>query len=212
MPFWFHFSFQDRMSPQMEEVIFFHDHAMMVAIMVSVLAFYCISSLVLSRTFDAGKVEAYFLERGWTIIPILTLLLLGLPSLSLLYKIEESRDLSGTLKVTGHQWYWSYGWLSEGSKGWNIRRKVLKSSLFNCLVTDKVVILPVGSTVRCTVTSDDVIHSWALPSLGVKVDSVPGRLRQVIVNSKKRGLAVGQCSEICGTNHSFIPIVLLFKL
>jgi heme/copper-type cytochrome/quinol oxidase subunit 2 len=73
------------------------------------------------------------------------------------------------------------------------------------------VVLPAGSTVRATVTSRDVIHSWALPSFGVKVDSVPGRLRQVFIRSKKCGFAVGQCSEICGTNHSFMPIVLLFK-
>jgi len=212
MPFWFSFSFQDRISPQIEEIIFFHDHAMMVAIMVSVLSFYCISSFILSRAFDAGKVEAYFLERGWTIAPIVTLLLLGLPSLSLLYKMEERRDLSGTLKVTGHQWYWSYDWLSDRNTGLDVKGKILKSSLFNCLATDKIVTLPVGRLIRSTVTSNDVIHSWALPSLGVKVDSVPGRLRQVIISSKKRGLAVGQCSEICGTNHSFIPIVLLFKL
>lgn len=212
MPFWFCFSFQDRISPQMEEVIFFHDHAMIVAVMVFVLRFYCISSFILSRVFDAGKVEAYFLERGWTIAPIVTLLLLGLPSLSLLYKMEEGEGLSGTLKVTGHQWYWSYGWISNNNRGWDVSRKVLKSSLSNCLVTDKVVTLPVGNTIRSTVTSDDVIHSWALPSLGIKVDSVPGRLRQVLIRSNKNGLAIGQCSEICGTNHSSMPIVLLFKL
>jgi heme/copper-type cytochrome/quinol oxidase subunit 2 len=91
------------MSPQMEEVIFFHDHAIVVAVIVSILRFYCISSFVLSRAFDAGKVEAYFLERGWTILPIITLLLLGLPSLSLLYKMEESYNPLNTLKVTGHQ-------------------------------------------------------------------------------------------------------------
>jgi cytochrome c oxidase subunit 2 len=91
------------MSPQIEEVIFFHDHAIVVAVMVSVLTFYCITSFVLSSVFDVGKVEASLLERGWTIAPIVTLLLLGLPSLSLLYKMEEDSVLSNTLKVTGHQ-------------------------------------------------------------------------------------------------------------
>jgi len=112
-----------------------------------------------------------------------------------------------TIKVTGHQWYWSYEYSSLNIK--ETENFIDTSSILRLLKTREMLYLPVNMLVRSLVTSADVIHSWTIPSLGTKVDALPGRLNQIFLFSKRVGLYSGQCSEICGTNHSFIPILTI---
>eukprot|EP01041_Mallomonas_annulata_P016532 gene16532-34450_t len=153
----------------------------------------------------------------WTIIPALILLAVAVPSFALLYSIDELIDPAVTLKIVGHQWYWSYEYsdfvtLSGGQNlnfdSYMISTSDLKLGRFRLLEVDNRVYLPVNTHIRLLVTAADVLHSWAIPSFGVKVDACPGRLTQASLYIKREGLFFGQCSEICGINHGFMPIVV----
>jgi len=145
------------------------------------------------------------------------LIQIAIPSLLLLYILDESIDSALTLKVLGHQWYWRYEYtdfwsLSEGFQidfdTYIIPSSELEDSIFRLLDVDNRTIVPFNVHTRILVTSADVLHAWTVPSLGVKVDAVPGRLNQLKFISQRPGLFFGQCSEICGANHRFIPITL----
>jgi cytochrome c oxidase subunit 2 len=154
------------------------------------------------------------LEIVWTITPSIILLLIAVPSFALLYSMDEVIDPTITFKAIGHQWYWSYEYSDYiSSKGVNIifdsymvPTEELKLGQFRLLEVDNQAVLPIYTHVRLLVTATDVLHSWAVPSLGVKIDCVPGRLNQVSLFIKKEGLYFGQCSELCGVNHGFMPI------
>jgi len=153
--------------------------------------------------------ESPVLETVWTFLPGLILICLGIPTLQLLYDIEINPSSDLTLKRTGHQWYWSYDYTDF--PGLEFDRYLtpfndLKEGDFRLLERDNRVVLPFNSPIRLITTRGDVLHSWAVPSLGVKIDSNPGRINQVFFFSSYPGLFYGQCSEICGANHSFMPI------
>jgi len=162
----------------------------------------------------------YLLEIIWTIIPTLILILIAVPSFVVLYCMDEVVNASITLKVIGHQWYWSYEYsdyfLNFSDRKTNtinfdsymIPEDELKSGQLRLLEVDSRVVLPTNVNVRILVTAADVLHSWAVPSLGIKIDAVPGRLNQGIMFIKRPGIFYGQCSEICGVNHGFMPIVV----
>lgn len=162
----------------------------------------------------------YLLEIIWTIIPTLILILIAIPSFVVLYCMDEVVNASITLKVIGHQWYWSYEYsdyfLNFSDRKTNtinfdsymIPEDELKSGQLRLLEVDSRVVLPTNVNVRILVTAADVLHSWAVPSLGIKIDAVPGRLNQGIMFIKRPGIFYGQCSEICGVNHGFMPIVV----
>nr|YP_009255707.1 cytochrome c oxidase subunit II [Tylomelania sarasinorum]AND97141.1 cytochrome c oxidase subunit II [Tylomelania sarasinorum] len=211
MSFWGQLGFQDAASPLMEELIFFHDHAMMILVMIISLVGYAAFSLMTNFLTCRSLVEGQEIETIWTIIPAVILVFLALPSLRLLYLLDEVGDCSLTLKSIGHQWYWSYEYsdfLSVEFDSYMIPTEDLSDGDFRLLEVDHRVILPTETDVRVLVTSADVIHSWAIPSLGVKADAVPGRLNQLSFFIKHPGVFYGQCSEICGANHSFMPIVV----
>ena len=211
MSLWGQWGFQDAASPLMEELIFFHDHAMIILVMIISLVGYAAFSLMLNTYTCRSLVEGQEIETIWTIIPAIILIFLALPSLRLLYLLDEVGDCSLTVKSIGHQWYWSYEYsdfLNIEFDSYMVPTNELERGDFRLLEVDHRVVLPTQTDIRVLVTSADVIHSWTVPSLGVKADAVPGRLNQLRFYVKYPGVFYGQCSEICGANHSFIPIVV----
>nr|AQT38712.1 cytochrome c oxidase subunit II [Margarya monodi] len=211
MSFWSQLGFQDAVSPMMEELIFFHDHAMMILIMIISFVGYAALSLMVNKLGCRSLVEGQEIETVWTIIPAVILVFFALPSLRLLYLLDEVGDCSLSVKGVGHQWYWSYKYsdfLDVEFDSCMIPIGDLSLGDYRLLEVDHCVVLPVEMDVRMLITSGDVIHSWAVPSLGVKVDAIPGRLNQLGFFIKYLGVFYGQCSEICGANHSFMTIVV----
>nr|YP_009735040.1 cytochrome c oxidase subunit II [Phylloscopus fuscatus]QAY81686.1 cytochrome c oxidase subunit II [Phylloscopus fuscatus] len=202
--------FQDASSPIMEELVQFHDHAMMVALAICSLVLYLLT-LMLTEKLSSNTVDAQAIELVWTILPAIVLITLALPSLRILYMMDEISEPDLTLKAIGHQWYWSYEYTDFKDltfDSYMIPTADLPLGHFRLLEVDHRVIVPTHSTVRVIVTADDVLHSWAVPSLGVKTDAIPGRLNQTSFLASRPGVYYGQCSEICGANHSFMPIVV----
>nr|QTT61136.1 cytochrome c oxidase subunit II [Tritia cuvierii] len=211
MSLWGQLGFQDAASPLMEELIFFHDHAMMILVMIISLVGYAAVSLMMNKYTCRSLVEGQAIETIWTIIPAFILIFLALPSLRLLYLLDEIGDCSLTVKSIGHQWYWSYEYSDYSNiefDSYMVPTNELEPGDFRLLEVDHRVVLPTQTDLRVLVTSADVIHSWTVPSLGVKVDAIPGRLNQLGFFIKYPGVFYGQCSEICGANHSFMPIVV----
>nr|AVP25629.1 cytochrome c oxidase subunit II [Otophryne pyburni] len=203
--------FQDAASPIMEELLHFHDHALMAALLISTLVLYIITTLMTTKLSNTNTIDAQEIELVWTIMPAVILIVMALPSLRILYLMDEINDPDLTIKVVGHQWYWSYEYsdfTDISFDSYMIPPNDLTPGQFRLLEVDNRVILPVGTATRTLITADDVLHSWAVPSLGVKMDAIPGRLNQTSFMISHSGLYYGQCSEICGANHSFMPIVL----
>lgn len=207
MPTWLNFGFQESLSHSIESISFFHDFSIIILIFIFILRGYFIFFSILTISFDSFITESHDLELIWTFLPVLFLIFLALPSMKVLYLIEEYKELIFSFKTIGHQWYWRYemgGYLEE------VDSFMENSNLSRLLKTRNILNLPINIGLRSVVSSVDVIHSWSVPSLGVKIDAIPGRLNQVFIFSNRSSIRVGQCSEICGANHSFIPIVLLF--
>jgi len=155
--------------------------------------------------------EGQTIEIIWTVLPAIVLVFIALPSLRLLYILDEVNSPSVTIKTVGHQWYWSYEYsdfLEVEFDAYIVPTADLESNGFRLLDVDNRTVVPINSQIRILVNAADVIHSWTVPALGVKVDAVPGRLNQTRFLINRPGLFYGQCSEICGANHSFIPIVV----
>jgi len=162
---------------------------------------------------DKYTIDSHFLETVWTIIPMFILLIIAFPSLYLLYLIEDISKPSLTIKVVGHQWYWEYQY-SNSWFNYSFDSYILYENnqipLFYNLDVDNRLVIPTIANILFLVTSADVIHSWTVPSLGIKVDAIPGRLNYLTTSTLYSGVYYGQCSEICGSNHSFMPIVVEF--
>ena len=203
--------FNDGCSFLIEEVIIFHDHSMAILFSITCVILYNIITLLLPFSIvNRFFLEDHIVETLWTIFPMFILVFIGLPSLSLLYLIDEVGLPSLTVKVTGHQWYWRYEYSDFVEKEFDSFMLSIDGadSQFRLLDVDRRLSLPMLVDIRVLVTSMDVIHAWTVPSLGVKVDAIPGRLNQLRFIISQSGLYFGQCSEICGANHRFIPIVL----
>nr|ADB43170.1 cytochrome c oxidase subunit II [Calanus sinicus] len=214
---WGQFGLQDANSPVMEELVFLHDFINMILIFIISFVGYIMLSMVNNKYLSMNLLESQVVECVWTIIPAIILIQIAMPSLLLLYMLDESIDSTLTLKVLGHQWYWSY----EYTDFWSITDTLqvefdsymiptgeLEASMFRLLEVDNRTVIPFNVHVRMLITSADVLHAWTVPSFGVKADAVPGRLNQVKFIGQRPGIFFGQCSEICGANHSFMPIVM----
>lgn len=173
--------------------------------------------IVKEKFININLLEIQIVEWVWTLIPAVLLLQIALPSLLLLYMLDETVDRMLTVKTVGHQWYWSYEykdfWSAENNinlefDAYIIPTSELRDEIFRLLDVDNRTVIPIHTQVRVLISSADVLHSWTVPSLGVKADAVPGRLNQVKFIRQRPGLYYGQCSEICGANHRFIPIVV----
>nr|ADP68261.1 cytochrome c oxidase subunit 2 [Lepilemur leucopus] len=203
--------FQDAASPIMEELLYFHDHTLMIVFIISSLVLYIISLMLSTKLTHTSTVDAQEVETVWTILPAVILILIALPSLRILYMMDEITTPSLTLKTMGHQWYWSYEYTDYENlcfDSYMVPLSDLKPGDLRLLEVDNRVALPTEMSIRMLVSSEDVLHSWAVPSLGVKTDAIPGRLNQLTLMASRPGIYYGQCSEICGANHSFMPIVL----
>jgi cytochrome c oxidase subunit 2 len=158
------------------------------------------------------------LEVLWTVIPVLILVFIAIPSFRLLYYEDTVPDAEMTLKVTGHQWYWSYEYPDHGLKFDSLIKCRTQEECdaaaqegetpLRLLDVDNPVVVPVGATVRVQLTAEDVIHSWAVPSLGIKTDTVPGRLNETWMRVDREGVHYGHCYELCGIDHGFMPIAV----
>nr|YP_010963577.1 cytochrome c oxidase subunit II [Telingana formosanus]WKZ08060.1 cytochrome c oxidase subunit II [Telingana formosanus] len=202
---------QDATSPIMEQLIIFHDHGMMIITMITIMVSYMMMSLMLNKFISRLLLENQLIEFIWTLMPAITLIFIALPSLRILYLIEESMKPLLTIKIIGHQWYWTYEYSDFNEiefDSYMKPTKSLESMEFRLLDTDNRMILPYNIMTRLLTTSSDVIHSWTIPSAGIKIDASPGRINQANMIINRPGLYFGQCSEICGSNHSFMPISL----
>lgn len=211
MAHWGQLGFQDAASPIILQLILFHDHAILIITIIMSLVSYATFALLSSKFTCRTITEAQQIETIWTVIPAFILLILALPSLRLLYLIDEVRNPSLTLKAIGHQWYWTYEYsdfLNLEFDSYILPTNELATGDFRLLEVDNRAVIPIQAEIRVLVTAADVIHSWAVPSLGVKADAIPGRLNQLGFTALKPGVFYGQCSEICGANHSFMPIVV----
>nr|YP_009092130.1 cytochrome c oxidase subunit II [Aquatica leii]YP_009387919.1 cytochrome c oxidase subunit II [Aquatica ficta]AHA46884.1 cytochrome c oxidase subunit II [Aquatica leii]ART65560.1 cytochrome c oxidase subunit II [Aquatica ficta] len=211
MATWMNFNSQDSISPLMEQLTFFHDHTMMILVMITLVVLYIILSVMINKYINRLLLEGQMIELIWTIAPAITLIFIALPSLQLLYLLDEINLPLVSVKSMGHQWYWSYE-LSDFKKAefdsYMIPSDEQNNFSFRLLEVDNRLILPVNTQIRMMVSSSDVIHSWTIPSSSMKIDATPGRLNQTTFYMNRIGMFFGQCSEICGTNHSFMPIVV----
>ena len=215
---------QEPSTPVAEGIICFHNYLMFFIVFICFLVFYLLFYIIKIFSFyisNSPKPSSFtdfnLLEIVWTLFPAVILLLLAIPSYSLLYSLDELIDPDVTLKIIGHQWYWTYEYsdFSNLSNGESINfdsymvitNDLIKGS-FRLLEVDNRVVLPIKTHIRLLITAADVIHSWAVPSFGLKVDACPGRLSQASLFIKRDGLYFGQCSEICGINHAFMPVAV----
>nr|CCM12457.1 COX2 [Pedetes capensis] len=202
---------QDASSPIMEELSYFHDHTLMIVVLISSLVLYIITLMLSTKLTHTNTMDAQEVEMIWTILPAVILIMIALPSLRILYMMDEIDNPSMTVKAMGHQWYWTYEYTDYENLNFDsymIPTSELSPGDLRLLEVDNRVVLPMEVPIRVLVSSEDVLHSWTVPSLGLKTDPIPGRLNQVTLTSVRPGLFYGQCSEICGSNHSFMPIVL----
>nr|YP_010960395.1 cytochrome c oxidase subunit II [Malacocephalus laevis]WNH37759.1 cytochrome c oxidase subunit II [Malacocephalus laevis] len=203
--------FQDATSPLMEELLFFHDHTLMVVLLISTSVLYIITLTISTKLSDTLSSDSEEMEVIWTVFPALILTLIALPSLRILYLMDEINDPHLTIKALGHQWFWSYEYADFDNLEFDTYMTHTQDLLpgeFRLLDTDTRMVVPYNSPIRLLISAEDVLHSWAVPTLGLKMDAVPGRLNQVTFVTARPGVFYGQCSEICGANHSFMPIVM----
>nr|WDE20728.1 cytochrome c oxidase subunit II [Clerus sp.] len=202
---------QDSSSPLMEQLSFFHDHALLILIIITILVGQLLVGLFFNKYINRYLLEGQMIELIWTILPAITLIFIALPSLKLIYILDEVNNPSVSIKTMGHQWYWSYEYSDFKNiefDSYMIPMNEMNSWNFRLLDVDNRMVIPFKSQIRLLVSSADVIHSWTIPSMGVKIDATPGRLNQISFTASRTGLFYGQCSEICGANHSFMPIVV----
>nr|WGO62170.1 cytochrome c oxidase subunit II [Elephantulus fuscipes] len=211
MAYPFQLGFQDASSPIMEELMHFHDHTLMIVFLISSLVLYIISAMLTTKLTHTSTMDAQEVETIWTILPAAILILIALPSLRILYMMDEINNPAMTVKTMGHQWYWSYEYTDYTDLSFDsymIPTNELAPGGLRLLEVDNRLVLPMDIPIRMLISSEDVLHSWAMPALGMKTDAIPGRLNQATLSSSRPGLFYGQCSEICGSNHGFMPIVL----
>ncbi len=212
--------FQDAASPIMEGIVDLHHDLMFFLIVILVFVLWMLLRILMQFRADKNPLPSTTnhgttIEIIWTLIPAVILLFIAVPTFALLYSMDEGIDPAITIKAVGHQWYWTYEYSdyttdteSLAFESYMVPEDDLEDGQLRLLEVDNRVVVPVDTHVRVLVTSQDVLHSWAIPSLGIKMDACPGRLNQVNMFIKREGVYYGQCSEICGVNHAFMPIVV----
>nr|YP_003331393.1 cytochrome c oxidase subunit II [Aplidium conicum]CAX68842.1 cytochrome c oxidase subunit 2 [Aplidium conicum] len=195
-------------------MLLFHDYCLVLMATILTYVIFMFFICYKSRGFSVTTLQgSNFLEMVWTIIPMFFLLSLGLPSFMMMYYLEGESKGDLTYKVIGHQWYWSYennDFIDYSFDSYMLPLEEMNVGDNRLLEVDNGLTLPYGSLNRMVITSTDVLHAWALPSMCLKVDAVPGRLNTLSLFSLSPGTFYGQCSEICGINHSFMPIKVEF--
>ena len=214
--------FQDSAAPGFTGIVELHNTIFFYLVVISVGVSWVLTSIMYYYSSNNNAIVHKYLNHGtlieliWTITPALVLIAIAFPSFRLLYLLDEVISPTITIKVVGHQWYWSYeysDYINESGESiefdsYMIPESDLELGQFRLLDVDNRVIVPVDTHIRLIITGADVIHSWAVPSLGVKIDAVPGRLNQTSFLAERTGVFYGQCSEICGVYHGFMPIAV----
>jgi cytochrome c oxidase subunit II len=203
-------------SPIMERLTSFHDMLLWIisAIVLFVfvlLAYSCWRFAEARNPVPSRRSHHTVLEVAWTAVPVLILVIIAIPSFKLLYYMDVVPETELTIKATGHQWYWSYDYPDNGNftfDSYMIAAADLQPGQPRLLETDNRVVVPVNTNIRIQTTADDVIHSWAMSQFGIKIDAIPGRLNEAWINVEQPGVYYGQCSELCGVNHGFMPIAI----
>ena len=208
--------FQEPASQSMGEIVWFHNY-MLVPIITAISAFVLFLLLYIIVRFRASnnKVASTnshntFLEVMWTLIPCLILIVITVPSFKLLYKQDNIPQADVTIKAIGYQWYWGYEYPDEkiAFDSYMIEEKNLKPNQPRLLAVDNEIVVPVNKVVKVMITANDVLHAWALPAFGVKRDAIPGRINETWFKADRTGTFYGQCSELCGIKHAFMPITV----
>jgi cytochrome c oxidase subunit 2 len=208
--------FQDPASPVMTDINDFHNMLLwiitVIALFVTALLLFVIIRFNAKRNpVPRRTTHNTVIEVIWTVIPVMILVVIAVPSFKLLYFMDRTETPELTLKAIGHQWYWSYEYPDHGNFTFDstmIPDDKIKPGQKRLLETENRVILPVDTNIRILMTSSDVIHAWAVPAFGIKTDAVPGRLNESWVRIDREGVYYGQCSELCGINHGFMPIAV----
>nr|QOL00766.1 cytochrome c oxidase subunit II [Xya japonica] len=212
MATWSMINLQDMASPIMEQLMFFHDHSLMILLMITILVGYTLLTRFFNKFNNRFLLNQQMIEIIWTVTPAVILIFIALPSLQILYLLDEALNPNISIKSIGHQWYWSYEYSDFKSIEFDSYMKPsndLNLNEFRLLDVDNRLVLPLNSQIRMLTAAADVLHSWTIPSLGVKADASPGWLNQINFIMIRPGLFYGQCSEICGANQtSFMPIVI----
>ena len=214
--------FQDSAAPGFTGIVELHNTIFFYLVVISVGVFWVLTSIIYYYNSSKSAIVHKYLNHGtlieliWTITPALILIAIAFPSFRLLYLLDEVISPTVTIKVVGHQWYWSYEYSdyinvsgeSIEFDSYMIPDSDLELGQFRLLDVDNKVVVPTDTHIRLIVTGADVIHSFAVPSLGLKIDAVPGRLNQTSILAERTGTFYGQCSEICGVYHGFMPIAI----
>ena len=205
---------QPSATPVMTDITAFHD--LLLVIITTIVIFVTCLLLYIMWRFSASRnpqpsrnTHNSLLEVLWTVIPVVILVTIAVPSFKLLYKQDTIPKADMTIKAIGHQWYWSYEYPDNGKFTFDAQMvpdDEIKKGQHRLLETDNAIVLPVNTTIRVIVTADSVIHAWAVPAFGTKIDAVPGRLNETWIKVERKGTFYGQCSELCGVNHAFMPI------
>ena len=208
--------FQDSASQGMTEIVSFHNNILLpiiIAITVFVLflmIYTCIRFRESKNPVPSKTTHNVAVEVLWTLIPCLILIVMAVPSFKLLYKQDTIPKVDVTIKAVGYQWYWGYEYPDENIifESYMIKEDELKENQPRLLTVDNEIVVPVNKVVKVLITANDVLHAWALPSFGVKRDAVPGRINETWFKAEKVGTYYGQCSELCGIQHAFMPITV----
>jgi cytochrome c oxidase subunit 2 len=200
----------------MREIVAFHDYLLLpiiIAISVFVLflmLYACIRFRASANPNPSKRTHKVAVEVLWTLIPCLILIVIAVPSFKILYKQDAIPKADLTIKAIGYQWYWGYEYPDENIifESYMVEDKDLRPDQPRLLAVDNEVVVPVNKVVKVLITANDVLHAWALPSFGVKRDAVPGRINETWFKAEKVGTYYGQCSELCGIKHAFMPITV----
>lgn len=209
-----HFGFQPSVTPIMDRVDSFHNLLLWIIIPIAIFVMLLLLWIIIRYNRKANPVPAKFshntlLEVVWTAIPVLILIVISVFSFPLLYFQDEIPEADFTIKTTGYQWYWGYEYPDHGVGEYistMIPDEDIGEGQLRNLSVDYAVVVPVGATVRLQVTAADVIHNWAMPAFGTKMDAIPGRINEAWFRVDQEGVFYGQCSELCGIRHAFMPI------
>ena len=208
--------FQNPASDSMRDIVSFHNNLLLpiiIAISVFVLflmLYACVRFRAAANPNPSNRTHNVTVEILWTLIPCLILIVMAVPSFKILYKQDTIPKADLTIKAVGYQWYWGYEYPDENIifDSYMIEEKDLRADQPRLLAVDNEVVVPVNKVVKVLITANDVLHAWALPAFGVKRDAVPGRINETWFKAEKEGTYYGQCSELCGIKHAFMPITV----
>ena len=218
-------NFRPSATPVMDDIIDFHNLLLVIEVIIvlfvlGLMVYICVKFNAKANPAPSKTTHNVFLEVVWTVIPIIILIVITVPSVKLLVFMDKApkEKVEMTLKVIGHQWYWSYEYPDAGDLAFDsnlIPDEEIDASKgqIRLLEVDNRIAIPVDTTIRVLMTSDDVLHNWAVPAFGIKMDTVPGRINEawIRVPAARAGVYRGQCSELCGVNHGYMPIVIEAK-